>query len=93
MNTIPLSRENMEALLRHLVLKQFNVKQISVRVTGLVGDNKILTGVKVRTVAEEDTEISADLVVDCTGVSQGGYHWLQDLYGSGNVEAKSLAAL
>ena len=63
MNTIPLSRENMEALLRRLVLKQPNVKQISGRVIGLIGDSKILTGVKIRTAAEEDTEISADLVV------------------------------
>ncbi|KIJ23542.1 hypothetical protein M422DRAFT_275857 [Sphaerobolus stellatus SS14] len=86
MNTIPLSWENMEALLRRLVLKQPNIKQISERAIGLVGDSKILTGVKIRTAAEEDTEISADLVV-------GGYHWLQDLYGSGSVEAKNLAAL
>ncbi|KIJ31554.1 hypothetical protein M422DRAFT_266694 [Sphaerobolus stellatus SS14] len=93
MNTIPLSRGNMEALLRRLVLKQPNVKQISERAIGLVGDSKILTGVKIRTAAEEDAEISADLVVGELYGCLRGYHWLQDLYGSGSVEAKNLAAL
>lgn len=111
MKAIPLTRPALEAVIRRLVLRTVNIKQISGRAVGLVAEDGTITGVKRRAVDGQEDTIPATLVVgkslfrpksgvflqligpDCTGVALGGFHWLQDLFGSKSPAAKQLVSL
>ncbi|KIJ31551.1 hypothetical protein M422DRAFT_783737 [Sphaerobolus stellatus SS14] len=91
--TIHITRNSLEAMIRRLVLRIRNVKQLSGRVVGLVGDRGRITGVKRRTVDGVEDVLSASLVVDCTGLATAGYYWLQDLLGSKTDASKRFASV
>ncbi|KIJ34442.1 hypothetical protein M422DRAFT_263396 [Sphaerobolus stellatus SS14] len=93
MITIPVTRAAYEAIIRRLVLKTPNIKQMSGRAVGLVGSHGKITGVKRRTTDNQEDVISASLVVDCTGVALGGFQWLQEFLGPNHLSTKHLISL
>ncbi|PBK99973.1 hypothetical protein ARMGADRAFT_1074800 [Armillaria gallica] len=93
--TLYLGRTGLETLLRRLVLggDYKNIRQVIGTVVGIsrgVSDPHFIDRVTVRTPEGAMTDISAALVVDCTGSAATGLRWLRrEGYGIGDTYAKN----
>ncbi|SJL13850.1 uncharacterized protein ARMOST_17299 [Armillaria ostoyae] len=93
--TLYLGRAGLETLLRRLVLggDYKNIRQVIGTVVGIsrdVSDPLFIDRVTVRTPEGAMSDISAALVVDCTGSAAAGLKWLRrEGYGVGDTYAKN----
>ncbi|KLO08762.1 hypothetical protein SCHPADRAFT_944175 [Schizopora paradoxa] len=79
------SRDAYERLLRHLVVESSNrIRRMAGTAVGLKTDDMDVTSVKSVTVSPSDgsktVDISAALVVDCSGGTQAGFKWLKKIH-------------
>ncbi|KAF8529794.1 hypothetical protein JB92DRAFT_2859630 [Gautieria morchelliformis] len=79
--TTSLSRDGFEPLIRRLVLATCpNVKYVPGAVIALVRSESsadVIDSVRVRSRESEESNVTATLVIDCTGPARGGFRWLQ----------------
>ncbi|MGW4563019.1 NAD(P)/FAD-dependent oxidoreductase [Streptomyces sp. NPDC004561] len=84
---IAASRDLTDYVIRQQVLKDARVKvRTGSRVTHLLGGERRVTGVRLRTADGMESELSADLVVDASGRATRTPHWLAELGVKGLAE-------
>ncbi|MBJ6636806.1 FAD-dependent monooxygenase [Streptomyces sp. DHE7-1] len=81
------SRNLTDSIIRNQVLKDPRVSvRTQTRVTGLLGNNRQVTGVRVREAEGGESTLRADLVVDASGRASRMPRWLEEMGVTGLVE-------
>ncbi|MFJ3880823.1 NAD(P)/FAD-dependent oxidoreductase [Streptomyces sp. NPDC090077] len=84
---ITASRDLTDHIIRARVLKEPRIKvRTQTKVIELLGNRRRVTGVRIQTAGQAETELRADLVIDASGRASRTPHWLAQLGISGVVE-------
>ncbi|MFD5814768.1 FAD-dependent oxidoreductase [Streptomyces sp. NPDC127038] len=73
------SRDLLEWTIREAVLEAANITVRTGQVVALAGSSARVTGVRLRDQDGQESELSADLIVDASGRGSRAVHWLKDL--------------
>ncbi|MGC4979435.1 FAD-dependent oxidoreductase [Streptomyces sp. DT193] len=73
------SRDLLDWTVREAVLEEDNIAVRTTQVVGLLGSSARVTGVRLRDEDGQESDLSADLIVDVSGRGSRAVHWLKDL--------------